>query len=287
MQPMHKWMTNQKTQCMVPAINKDGTAKRRNASVNEAVEIGKSRMPSSHRGLSLGRENPYRRGKRCRRRMDWEVFLSVGFMGWHAELESRASALLFYLYLQDDTPALAAFHHRDEKHRSTNGGYRSSAEALILSINRKGQIMSIPGKGGNDRIEEIILPNVRDLGGFKVRRALPSAQRRMVGPFIFFDQMGPVMFGAGEAEDVRPASAHRPVDADLPVRRRNDPSRQRRSQGDDPSRRGQLDDGRKRHRPFRTFPRGRARRRREPVRHPDLGGAAQGKRGDRPSLQPS
>ncbi|PKR91275.1 hypothetical protein CXZ10_00750 [Pleomorphomonas diazotrophica] len=64
--------------------------------------------------------------------------------------------------------------------------------------------MSIPGRGGNDRIEEIILPNVRDLGGFKVRRALPSAQRRMVGPFIFFDQMGPVMFGAGEAEDVRP-----------------------------------------------------------------------------------
>lgn len=64
--------------------------------------------------------------------------------------------------------------------------------------------MSIPGKGGSDRIEEIILPNVRDLGGFKVRRALPSVQRRMVGPFIFFDQMGPVMFGAGEAEDVRP-----------------------------------------------------------------------------------
>lgn len=64
--------------------------------------------------------------------------------------------------------------------------------------------MSIPGKGSNDRIEEIVLPNVRDLGGFKVRRALPSAQRRMVGPFIFFDQMGPVMFGAGEAEDVRP-----------------------------------------------------------------------------------
>lgn len=64
--------------------------------------------------------------------------------------------------------------------------------------------MSIPGKSGSDRVEEIILPNVRDLGGFKVRRALPSAQRRMVGPFIFFDQMGPVMFGAGEAEDVRP-----------------------------------------------------------------------------------
>ena len=40
--------------------------------------------------------------------------------------------------------------------------------------------MSIPGKGGTDHIEQILLPNVRDLGGFKVRRALPSAQRRMV-----------------------------------------------------------------------------------------------------------
>jgi redox-sensitive bicupin YhaK (pirin superfamily) len=44
----------------------------------------------------------------------------------------------------------------------------------------------------------------RDLGGFTVRRALPSARRRMVGPFIFFDQMGPVVFRAGEGIDVRP-----------------------------------------------------------------------------------
>lgn len=64
--------------------------------------------------------------------------------------------------------------------------------------------MSIPGSSSEGAIEGIILPNVRDLGGFSVRRALPSAQRRMVGPFIFFDQMGPVMFGAGEASDVRP-----------------------------------------------------------------------------------
>lgn len=50
-----------------------------------------------------------------------------------------------------------------------------------------------------DPIEVVILPRSRDLGGFEVRRALPSGRRRMVGPFIFFDQMGPSDFlpGAG------------------------------------------------------------------------------------------
>ncbi|GGB28170.1 hypothetical protein GCM10011380_17230 [Sphingomonas metalli] len=56
-----------------------------------------------------------------------------------------------------------------------------------------------------DAVDTIILPPVRDLGdGFTVRRALPSAHRRMVGPFIFFDQMGPAAFRAGEGLDVRP-----------------------------------------------------------------------------------
>lgn len=53
-------------------------------------------------------------------------------------------------------------------------------------------------------IEQIILPNVRDIGGFDVRRALPSAQRRMVGPFVFFDGFGPVVFGPDEGMDTRP-----------------------------------------------------------------------------------
>ncbi|HEX8553552.1 MAG TPA: pirin family protein [Sphingomonas sp.] len=54
-------------------------------------------------------------------------------------------------------------------------------------------------------IDLVILPPVRDLGdGFTVRRALPSPHRRMVGPFIFFDQMGPAAFGEGEGLDVRP-----------------------------------------------------------------------------------
>jgi len=56
-----------------------------------------------------------------------------------------------------------------------------------------------------DALELIIVPRVRDLGdGFSVRRALPHGRRQMVGPFIFFDQMGPVQFIAGQGMDVRP-----------------------------------------------------------------------------------
>ena len=55
-----------------------------------------------------------------------------------------------------------------------------------------------------DAIETVIVPRARDLGGFEVRRALPSAQRQMVGPFIFFDQFGPVVMQAGKGIDVRP-----------------------------------------------------------------------------------
>jgi redox-sensitive bicupin YhaK (pirin superfamily) len=55
-----------------------------------------------------------------------------------------------------------------------------------------------------DAIAHIIVPRGTDLGGFQVRRALPSAQRRMVGPFIFLDHMGPAEFRAGQGVDVRP-----------------------------------------------------------------------------------
>ena len=55
-----------------------------------------------------------------------------------------------------------------------------------------------------DAIETLIVPRTRDLGGFEVRRALPAAQRRMVGPFVFFDQMGPAEFVTGAGIDVRP-----------------------------------------------------------------------------------
>ena len=56
-----------------------------------------------------------------------------------------------------------------------------------------------------DALELVVVPRVRDLGGgFEVRRALPSEKRQMVGPFIFFDQMGPAQFLAGNGLDVRP-----------------------------------------------------------------------------------
>ena len=55
-------------------------------------------------------------------------------------------------------------------------------------------------------IELVIEPRRRDLGGFEVGRVLPYAKRRMVGPFIFFDHMGPVNFAPGipKSVDVRP-----------------------------------------------------------------------------------
>jgi redox-sensitive bicupin YhaK (pirin superfamily) len=55
-----------------------------------------------------------------------------------------------------------------------------------------------------DAIEMVIVPRARDLGGFEVRRALPAAGKQMVGPFIFFDQFGPVLMKAGQGIDVRP-----------------------------------------------------------------------------------
>jgi redox-sensitive bicupin YhaK (pirin superfamily) len=55
-----------------------------------------------------------------------------------------------------------------------------------------------------DAIETVIVPRARDLGGFEVRRALPAPKRQMVGPFIFFDQMGPAEFLTGQGIDVRP-----------------------------------------------------------------------------------
>ena len=53
-------------------------------------------------------------------------------------------------------------------------------------------------------LETIIVPRPRDIGGFEVRRVLPSAERRSVGPFVFFDQMGPAELAPGSGIDVRP-----------------------------------------------------------------------------------
>lgn len=55
-----------------------------------------------------------------------------------------------------------------------------------------------------EAVDLVIVPRARDLGGFEVRRALPSAKRQMIGPFIFWDQMGPATFPVGEGINVRP-----------------------------------------------------------------------------------
>jgi len=55
-----------------------------------------------------------------------------------------------------------------------------------------------------EAIAQVIVPRTVDLGDFAVRRALPSARTRMVGPFIFFDHFGPAEFRAGNGLDVRP-----------------------------------------------------------------------------------
>ena len=54
-------------------------------------------------------------------------------------------------------------------------------------------------------LEALLVPRIRDLGdGFQVRRALPAAKKRTVGPYVFFDQMGPVALEPGKGLDVRP-----------------------------------------------------------------------------------
>src|SRR6478736_2769499 len=74
-----------------------------------------------------------------------------------------------------------------------------SAGLWLFSPIRKRQGMTIPAP------MTILKPHVKDLGdGFTVKRVLPGYPIKMVGPFIFFDHMGPVTFGPGQGMDVRP-----------------------------------------------------------------------------------
>lgn len=64
--------------------------------------------------------------------------------------------------------------------------------------------MSVP-LPEDSALQTVVVPRTRDLGdNFEVRRALPSLERRMVGPFVFLDQMGPTVFAPGRGLDVRP-----------------------------------------------------------------------------------
>jgi redox-sensitive bicupin YhaK (pirin superfamily) len=61
-----------------------------------------------------------------------------------------------------------------------------------------GELRSCPG------LETVVVPKVHDIGGFEVRRLLPALPRRAVGPFVFWDQMGPATLAPGRGIDVRP-----------------------------------------------------------------------------------
>ena len=57
---------------------------------------------------------------------------------------------------------------------------------------------------GTAQLTTVIDARARDLGGFTVGRVLPSSARKLIGPFIFFDHMGPAAFAPGRGLDVRP-----------------------------------------------------------------------------------
>ena len=126
-----------------------------------------------------------------------------------------------------------------------------------------------------DALELIIIPRVRDLGdGFTVRRALPHGKRQMIGPFIFFDQMGPVQLMAGKGMDVRP---HPHIGLATVTYLFDGRVMHRDSEGNvleiTPGAMN-LDDGRPRHFPFRAHAGEHAYGGRRDVRYPELDRAA-------------
>lgn len=71
---------------------------------------------------------------------------------------------------------------------------------LIFEESRCKEHLEHPGAA----IRLLLEPKDKDLGGFTVRRLLPTADLRSVGPFIFFDHLGPAVFAPGQGLDVRP-----------------------------------------------------------------------------------
>jgi redox-sensitive bicupin YhaK (pirin superfamily) len=78
-------------------------------------------------------------------------------------------------------------------------GKRQRANTMSVENDPAGAPATMP-----ECIGQVIVPRAHDIGGFEVRRALPARERQMVGPFIFFDQMGPGEFLSGQGLDVRP-----------------------------------------------------------------------------------
>ncbi|WP_100656778.1 pirin family protein [Alteromonas flava] len=73
-----------------------------------------------------------------------------------------------------------------------------------MSLEGKLQQEAICKLAGCKKVSILITPKEKSLGGFSVRRLLPSREQRMIGPWLFFDHMGPVTFPPGEGINVRP-----------------------------------------------------------------------------------
>lgn len=73
-----------------------------------------------------------------------------------------------------------------------------------MSVQTQNTVQTCDAESSDGALTCLIEPRKKSLGQFSVRRALPSAKRKMVGPWIFFDHMGPADFPAGRGIDVRP-----------------------------------------------------------------------------------
>ena len=137
-----------------------------------------------------------------------------------------------------------------------------------------------------DALELVIVPRTRDLGdGSRCGACCRTAQRQMVGPFIFFDHLGPVAVRAGQGLDVRP---HPHIGLATVTYLFEGEILHRDSLGTrpaDPAGRRELDDRRARHRPFGAHPPEPRARRHAAARHPDLGRAAARRRGGRAGVR--
>ena len=90
--------------------------------------------------------------------------------------------------------------------RFSRPGYSIATGVLVTSWMPSADPI-LGDKRSCDTLELVVIPRVRDLGGgFAMRHAMPDAKRQLVGPFIFFDQMGPVQFLAGQGMNTRPHS---------------------------------------------------------------------------------
>ncbi len=73
-----------------------------------------------------------------------------------------------------------------------------------MGAKHQDELKSMEIEGGANAQVLMICPEEHDLGGFTVRRALPDGRKPMIGPWIFFDHIGPAIFPPGKGVDVRP-----------------------------------------------------------------------------------